>query len=219
LVTSDLRPLSIEKHAEAPGAMIELVQAMLRKTGQPNTVEFYPWARAIALAEKQPRVAIVPFARAPEREHNYQWLVKLYKQDFRFITLSDKPPLTSLESARKLKVIVLRASPNMAELLKQGFNRSNIIEESTVESMLKALDRGVVDAVYGIEAVFAAAIRTNGRHPADYNVGMALGSREVWLAGGSGFTDADQAALQNAFNALVSDGSYRRILKRYQLSE
>lgn len=219
LVSADFRPLSIENHKEAPGAMIELAEAMLSKVGSASAAEFYPWARSIALMEKQPRVAIAPFARTPDREQKYQWLVKLYKQDSRFITPSDKPAVASLEAARKLKVVVLRASPNLAELIKHGFNKANIIEESSVENTLKALDRGLVDAVYGIEAIYVSATNVGGRRAADYNVGMSLSSKEIWLAGGSGFTEADKVALQDAFDTLVNDGSYRRILKKYQFAE
>lgn len=218
IVTGDLPPFAVDGPGDRPGVLVELVEELLRRAGLHTRVEFYPWARAMQMAAEQPRVAILPLTRTQEREPRYQWLVKLYVQHFVFITRAGDPPVKTVEQARQMKVTVLRGSPNLAQLQRHQFNESLIAQANSVEDMLRLLDKGLVEAIYGGDAVNMDKVRSSkNRDPARYHVGMRLESGEVWLAGSSGFDDADRQRLRAAHQTMLKDGSIEKLFAAYNI--
>lgn len=217
VVSGDLPPFTIEGQPQRPGLLVELVEEVLRRAERPARVEFFPWARAIQTASQQPRVLILPLTRTPEREAQYQWLIKLYVQHFVFINRVGQPAVQSLEQARGLRVTVLRGSPNPGQLLRQGFDESRIHPASSVEDMLRALERGHVDAIYGGDVINLDKVRNSGRDPARFQVGMELDAGEIWLAAGSGIEPAERQRLQQAQQSMLRDGTVERLFRAYGL--
>ncbi len=220
VVTADLRPFAVENQPAAPGFIVELVEAIGAKVGQPVKVEFYSWARPFALVQADSRVTVVPLTRNATREAHFQWLVRLYRQQYVFITKAGKPPISSIDEARKTKKVgVLRASSTLDIAMSAQFRRSQFLEASSVEAGLKDLDGGIVDTFYGGSAICIETIRTTGRQPSDYHIGAAMGGGEIWLAASHGFSENDIVELRSAFESLVKDGTYTRLLKKYELPE
>lgn len=215
VVTGDLPPFAVDGQPEHPGVLVELVELLLRRCGQPARVEFFPWARALATASSQPRIAILPLTRTPERDPQFQWLLKLYVQHFVFINRVGQPPVASVEQARPLRLVVLRGSPNLAQLQRHGFNTGQVTQASSVDDMLRMLDRGVVDAIYGGDVINMDKVRSSGRDPAAYQVGVTLESGEIWLAASAGFSDAERQQLKEAHQALLREGAVERLFRAY----
>lgn len=215
VVTGDLPPFAVEGQAERPGVLVELTELLLKRSGQPQRVEFFPWARALATASSVPRVAILPLTRTPEREPQFQWLLKLYVQHFAFINRSGQPAVASLDRARQLRLAVLRGSPNLAQLQRNGFNAGLVTEASSVEDMLRMLERDAVDAIYGGDVVNMDKVRVSGRDPAAFQVGLTLESGEVWLAASGGFSEADRQLLKDSHQALLREGVVEKLFRAY----
>jgi polar amino acid transport system substrate-binding protein len=217
LVTSDLPPMTMQGGAGQRGVLLDLVEAMLKQAGMPAQPEFFPWARAMLLAAERPRTLIVPLNRTAEREAKFQWLVKLHAQRFAFITLAGQPRVETIEQARRLRIAGLRGSSNLDKLRRQGVQLGRIYQAASVSDMQRALERGLVDALYGSELTHADVWRRSGRNPALLRTGLALEANDIWLAAQGGITDAEQARLQHAHEALLADGSVERLFKRYGL--
>lgn len=215
VVTGDLPPFAIEAGGERRGVLVELTEAVLRHASMAAKVEFFPWARALHLTQQQPRVAVLPLTRTPERETQFQWLLKLYVQHFVFISRSGDAAVTQLAQARRLRVGVLRGSPNLAQLQRQDFSEARIVQASSVEDMLKMLERRHVNVIFGSEQVCLDKARTSGRDLDGLRVGLRLESGDVWLAGASGFSDADRLRLEDSHRALLRDGSIERLFRSY----
>ncbi len=215
LVSGDLPPFAIEGRPEQPGVLAELAEQLLQRAGQPAKTEFYPWARALQMASSQPRIAILPLTRTPEREPRFQWLVKLYVQHFVLINRAGEAPLESLEQARRLRITLLRGSPNLAQLQRRGFDDTLILQASSVEDMLRLLERGHADALYGGELINMDKVRSSGRDAARFQVGMTVESGDVWLASGSGVDEAERQLLQSLHREMLRDGSVERLFKAY----
>lgn len=218
IVSGNLPPFSVEDSVGAPGALGLIAQELSARLGQPTQIRFYPWARAVAMVQRQPRTAILPLTRTPEREEQYRWLVKLYRQNFVFITRS-KPDfdVNSLDVLRQKRIVLLRSSPNLRQLQQRHF--SNVIEANSVADMARMLKRNMVDAIYGSEMINMRTLQSFGLPPDQLQVGMTLEAGDIWLAGSRDFTEADSAAWQEAMAGLVRDGTYRRILRQHQLPE
>lgn len=218
VVSSNLSPFTVEDSTEAPGALGRITQELSVRLGHPAQIRFYPWARAVAMAQYQPRTAILPLTRTPERETQYRWLVKLYRQNFVFITRSNPDfDVNSLDVLRQKRIVLLRSSPNLRQLQLRNFR--NVLEVNSVADMARMLRRNMVDAVYGGEMIGIRTLQANGFRPDELLVGMTLDAGDIWLAGSRDFTEADSAAWQEAMDGLVRDGTYRRILRQYRLPE
>lgn len=215
LVTSDLPPMTIPGGPGQRGVLMDLVEAMLRLADLQAQPEFVPWARAMLRATEKPRTLIVPLNRTPDRDGRFQWLVKLYAQRFAFITLADKPRVDSIAQVRRMRVACLRGSSNLETLRQQGVQMNRVYQSTSVGDMQRALQRGLVDAMYGSELIHTDTWRRNGHDPARLQTGLVLESADIWLAAHSGITDAEKARLQHAHDVLLSDGSAERIFKRY----
>lgn len=219
VVTADLRPFAVENQQAEPGLTVELVQSMAARIGRPVKVEFYPWARAYALAETEPRVAVIPLTRTAEREAHFQWLVRLFRQHYVFITKAGNAPIDSIDAAHAIKRIgVLRASPTVDFALAEHFSPSSLAHEVSVEAGLKDLDAGLIDSYYGGLEISTGTINSSGRKLSDYHFGVALGGGEIWLAASGGFTENDIAALRQAFDDLNADGTYAKLLQKYKVA-
>jgi len=217
LVAGELPPFAVEHGELAPGALGELAEAMSQRMGSPARVEFFPWQRAITMPLKQSRVAVLPLTRTPEREAQYRWLVKLYQQDFVFISLhrAHIGPLNA-EALRHKRIVVLRGSPHLAVLHAEHFD--HVSETYSVEDCLRMVQSGLADAMYGGAEIHHEAIRLAGLKNADFDFSAPLRSGDIWLAGSTDFTAADSTAWQTAKEGMLKDGSYARILRKYGLS-
>ena len=218
LVTSDLPPMTMPGQPGQRGVLLDMVEAMLKLAGLATQPEFFPWARAVLLASDKPRTLIVPLNRTADRETRFQWLVKLYAQRFTFITLAGKPRVETLAQARGLRIAGLRASSNVAQLLKQGVPPAQVYQSTSVADMQRALERGLVDALFGSELIHTDTWRRSGHNVALLQPGLTLESAEIWLAAApNGVTEAEKLRLQQAHEALLADGSVEHLFKRYDL--
>lgn len=217
LVSGHLPPFAIEGQGERRGALVELVEAIVARAGWTQRVHFYPWARAMLMASTQARTLILPLTRTPEREAGFQWLLRLYVQHFAFLTKPDQDPVLTVEQARKQRIVVLRGSPNRAQLLRHGFTDEQIRETATVEDMHRMLELGMVDVVYGGTVTNQRQARDSGRAADWLRAGLILESGDMWLACSQGISEAEQRLLLTAHQGLQTDGSLTELLRRYDL--
>ena len=215
LVTANLPPFAIEDQSEHRGALVEVAEAVLARAGFPARAEFFPWARSQLLVAQGSRVLIVPLARTPEREAQYQWLLKLYTVHQQFIKQQGEPRIQSFDQARSLRVGVLRGSPDLAILRRQQFADERIVQAASAIDLLRLLERHHVDVIFGADIIYATVSST--RPGLQLSPGARLGSTDIWLAGGAGFDAEDRQRLAAAHAALLKDGSIERIFRRYGL--
>ena len=195
------------------GVLLDLVEALLKRADLAVQPEFFPWARAMLLAGEKPRTLILPLNRTPDREAKFQWVLKLYAQHFVFLSLANKPRVETIEQARELRISGLRGSSNLGKLQQEGVHR--LYQATSIADMHRALERGLVDAIYGSELIHTDAWRRGGHDPARLQAGLSLESADIWMAAQGGVTDAELAKLREAHDAMLADGSIERLFKRY----
>ena len=216
VVAADLPPFSVASGSGTPGALVEIVELLAATAGVATKVEFVPWKRATVLPQSGKRIAIFPLTRTPERERQYRWLVKLFKQDFVLVARrSSALPLDDTDAMRGRRILVLRGSPHLKYLQEQGFKL--VTEATSVEDMQRMLVAGMADAIYGSEAINRAILGRTHRTMAEFTFSAPLNSGDIWLGGSLDFSDADAKALRSALDKVIADGRYQAILQRYQL--
>lgn len=217
LVSGHLPPFAIETGDERRGALVEWVEAILARAGWPQRTQFYPWARAVRLAASQPRTLVQPLTRTAERETDFQWLLPLHVQHFAFMNMAGQELVRDIAQARRLRIGVLRGSPHRARLLRRGLTDAQIREGASVEDLHRMLELRMVDAVYGGTAVNKRQARDSAR-PADWlQAGLVLESGDMWLAAGSGVSEAEQRLLRQAQQSLQAEGVLAQLLRQYEI--
>lgn len=214
-ITENLPPLNYEDELGPQGFSVELLRLMADQAGLGLELRVLPWARAMQMAESNAHSVLFSLTRTPEREAQFQWLLKLYVQHFVFINRSGQPAVASVAQARRLRLTVLRGSPNLAQLQRHGFDTERVVQASSVEDMLRLLEKGFVDAIYGGDIVNMDKVRGSGRDPAAFQIGLPLESGEIWLAASGGFGDADRQLLKDAHQALLREGGVERLFRGY----
>lgn len=218
LLSSDLPPYAIEGQPGRPGAMIELAEATLQRAGMPAAVEFYPWVRAHLLALNEHRVLIAPLLRTPEREGQFQWLLRLYPLHRAFMSRGTEPAIASLEQARGLRIAVLRGTPDQRALISQGFSAAQLVLGSSTEDVLRLLEREHAGAIFGSDAMYLEKQRQRGKPANSLQLGLRQPAGDIWLAGSAGFEPEERQRLQQALAQLRREGTMERILRAYGLA-
>jgi polar amino acid transport system substrate-binding protein len=213
IATSHLPPLSIERDPAHPGALVEIVNELTTRAGLQATPEFVPWKRALFMAT-QPRTAIFPLTRTPEREPMYRWLVPLYREQFVFMGEAGRTAVTDLAALRSRRIAILRGSVQMENLKQMGYTR--LVPTASVVEGLRFVHQGMADAVYGDLAILGDTARRLYPH-GKWLASAAVVSTTTWLGGSLDFADDDVDRLQHAMDEMRADGSYARILRRYAL--
>ena len=84
MISGQLPPFSYEDKGRPAGFMVDLVSEAARRSGATLKIEYYPWARAVAMGEAGPETLMFPLARTPDREgRNSRGFVPLYVAEIR----------------------------------------------------------------------------------------------------------------------------------------
>lgn len=218
IVSGNLPPFTVESGPDSPGALGSLVRDMAALLGEAPPIQFYPWTRSLSIVGAQPRTLILPLTRTAERENNYRWLVRLYRQQFVFIALRGTDiRLDSLPALRDLRITVLRGSPNEGQLSQRNFKQ--VLPANSVLDMARMLERGMADAIYGGDAINLAVLAEYGIPRTQLQVSKPLDYGEIWLGGSLDIPESEAQLWQNAMKQLVRDGVVRRTLARYGLPQ
>ena len=216
LVVAELPPYAMAQAAIGPGSLVEITQELLRRVGTPVTVEFYPWQRALATVKLMPGILVLPLTRTPERESQYRWLVKLYRQRFVFIGAHGGVDLRDPQTLTHKRLAVLRGTPHQRVLLEAGF--TDVSECSTIRECMRMVKKGIADATYGSEDVHRSAATMDGNKETEYDFSAMFRNGEVWLAGSLDISEEDGRKCRAEMEAMRADGTVARILRKYGAS-
>lgn len=204
-------PIYTSSNADAPGFMLDIVNAMLAHLQLAPRVEFLPWRRAQALAQRTPNSIIFPLARTPERESSYQWLCKVIDVPVMFINKDSFPRIDSLAQARALQGVgVILGTPQEQFLKEHQIPYVTYTGEQLYPAL--ALDR--IAAVYTAqpEAVY-------GWHQGAYldalQFGKAMQELTLWIASNKTSPAIDPEDWCASLSAVRRDGTFSMLRSRY----
>jgi polar amino acid transport system substrate-binding protein len=214
VTTSDLPPYAIEATPATPGAIFELVDELLKRTRLPGQIEFYPWRRALFMTTSMPRTAIFPLTRTSEREQQFRWLARLYHENFVFTSLkSSRFDARNAARNRELKIAVLRGSASTKYLKELGY--THLVPASSAEESLRFLNGGMADVIFGDRELMRAAL--GGTTGAELVISEPVRTSTTWLGGSLDMGETEVALFQKAMREIVADGTFARIMKKYEL--
>ncbi len=166
------------------------------------------------MASKPGRTAIFPLTRQAAREPAFRWLAPLYEEDYVFLApRGSRFDVTRIEAMKGMRIAIIRGGAQAGVLRQRGFR---IVEARSVDEVHRFMVGGMADAAFGERAIVRNALAS--RHALDqFQVSRPAYSNTAWLAGSLDFTERDAAAFQRAMQQLRADGTYQKILAKYNL--
>lgn len=223
IVSEEIPPLQmLDNNNQPSGAMVEIVQAMLKKAQLSSEIKFYPWARSYQLALSKKNTIIFSLFRDKKREKKFQWIGKLYTLKSYLATLKSKPEINinSLTDAKKYSIGTIRSDLAESYLREHSFkNNDNLIISSKYDVLWELLYSGRIDAAFTNDKVWRYEIAAIGLDPNEIKLNYQVPNfaNDLYIAA-SLQTDASIVhALKNALSEMKKDGSYQKILKQWQM--
>lgn len=165
IVTEDFPPYNYEINGEARGLSTEVVQKALEYAGLEAEIEFYPWARAYQVAQRQPNTLIYSIAFIPEREPLFEWIgvIAPYRTSFYKMKSNTDIRVSRLEEAKSYQVGVSHADVIETYLRGEGFNNLQVTTDDRLN--VRMLYFGRLDMIAYDEASFPRLIKDEGLNP------------------------------------------------------
>jgi polar amino acid transport system substrate-binding protein len=206
-------PMAYSENGKQQGLLFELMSEMAHRVNHTGPIAPMPLKRQRVLLQSR-QDAIGTLWRFPEIEGQYIWWVKLFDSSFYMVAARGSTvDISSIGAALDLRVGVILGSP--AEVLARRAGFRNIQTSVTAESNARKLALGRIDVWIATPRVLRAAQTRLGKALANPRVGEQIGKAGLYLVSSPEFDPREGEKWKSAFEAMQRDGSYARILKKF----
>jgi polar amino acid transport system substrate-binding protein len=215
LFTEAAPPMSFMRDGELSGLSVEVVRALLARTGDSASIELLPWTRAMHLVQQQADTALFSTVRTPEREGKFQWVGPIVVGTTSFYSLkSHGLSIDSMAQAAATGPLALPKQWYTFEILgAHGFD--NLYGVPSSKQMMTMLKHGRVQLIATEDLTLAGELASVGLRPADVTAHLPF-MRSAYYIAFSLPTSAERVARwQQALRQMHEDGSLAAILQRW----
>lgn len=213
--TEQAAPLGFMQDGEMRGMSVELVHALIARTGEPATIEIVPWTRGYYLAQRTPDTALFSTVRTAEREASFQWVGPILVGSSRFYSLKNNPiRVNTLQDAAVSGPLALPKKWYSYESL-QKMGLTNLYAVDSPKTMVKMLKRGRVNLIATQDLTLEQELATGGLVPADVRAQMSFMTSAYYIAFSPSTDPAKVASWQRALDGMREDGSYAKIVHKW----
>ncbi|MEW6991827.1 substrate-binding periplasmic protein [Colwelliaceae bacterium 6441] len=224
-VTEDLPPLQIVKKGQPPtGALVDVVNLIIKEAKLDAAIEIYPWARTYELALKKPNTFIFSMLRSEEREPQFHWLGKLLTIKSYLARLKSRTDIhiNNLKEAKNYSVGSIRHDLAESYLLDKGFiPQKNLYLSSKYPVLWNMLYSGRTDIAFTNSIVWRHEIMASKLDPDQLALIFEIPNiaSDLYLAA-SLTTDKNLVEkVKNSFASIKADGRYDKIMAKWQLND
>lgn len=215
LYTEEYPPINFSQNGEPAGLATEVVQEIMRRTGQNAPISVVPWARGYQEALSRPNTGLFVTMRTHEREALFKWVGPLTRSVASFYALrSSHLSIKRLEDARESgEIAVPRDWYSHQRLLALGFsNLTPVTGPAQVVSMLK---RGRVKLMV-LDNLTLRTLLAQGDIQADeVQLLLEFVHSDSYIAFSQDTDDALVARWQLELDSMKGDGSFAAIHEKW----
>jgi|EndMetStandDraft_4_1072995.scaffolds.fasta_scaffold223503_2 polar amino acid transport system substrate-binding protein len=212
LVTEDYPPYSFRDGAILKGSSIDQVNLLMEDAGLNHTVEIMPWARALALAEKQPDYCVFTTTHNAERDPNFKWVEPLLAGRTLLIRKTGAAVNPqNLDDAKQFLVGATRDDFTADILRAKDFKRVDLATDFNLN--LKKLMLGRIDLM-PIAEDYYVKLRRDGT---EIEKVLVLSEQIYSVACNKAVPEETITKMQKSLDKLISDGTQAALFKKYGL--
>ena len=212
----------VDKKGNVTGQSVEIVLAVLQKSGITASIEVMPLSDALDLALQGPNIAVFSINRTPKREGLYKWVGPI--GDYRQVFYAMKGSLlrvASLEDARAVaRIGVYKGDAGNQFLAANGF--TNLDENPTDLEALKKLVDNRVHLWLGNKGGLAVTAKQAGIRPDELvEFPVVVTQADLYIAISKDVPDSTVSAWQKTLDSLKQEKdadrktAYGEILAKY----
>lgn len=215
LYTEDYRPFSYLADGEPTGMAVQVVEELIRRTGQPARIELVPWTRGYHRVRQQADTALFSTVRTAQREAQFQWVGPIARGRTSFYSRRAAGlRVRNLDEVRRLGALAVPKQWYSYELLaEQGLD--NLYGVPTPRDMLRMFRHGRVRLIIANSLTLDGMLAEHGMQAEQLQRQFDLMPNDSYIAF-SRQTDPQRVARwQQALRQMRRDGSLERIYRRW----
>jgi len=225
VVTEEMYPLNYRDSSSGKlkGLSIEIVEAILRASGQSVPIQMLPWRRAYRMALNRENTLIFSLVRSPERESLFHWIGPVHSLNGYLIALNsrDDIQLKSLDDANRYQIATISEYYTEDYLLNRGIKRDKLESVPQGLQAIKMLLSGRVDLIALSDVNFSQNIRKLGIKPKlNFKTKYKFNTDKVELYLALSKTTPDHLVkkFQTIYRQLKASGELDIIFKKHNLN-
>lgn len=210
--TEEYPPFNYRDGKTAVGATVEQVRKVMTDIGVDYTIDVMPWARAYNQALAEPMTCVFATAHNEERDKLFKWVQPLLIDRSILIKHGgSKVIAANIDESRKYLVGTWREDYTETILRRKNFPRIDVGND--FKATLKKLMSDRIDLM-PISESYLEKLKKEG-HAVEKV--MVLSQQFMGIACQKDFPGDLQARMQAALDALIANGTQRRIFLKYGL--
>jgi polar amino acid transport system substrate-binding protein len=215
LLTEDSPPMSFMRDGEPSGFSVEVVRALLARTGDRGRIELVPWTRAFHLAQQDADIGLFSTVRIPEREGRFHWVGPIVVGTTSFYSLKSRGlVIDSLPQAAASGPLALPKQWYTFEVLgSRGF--TNLYGVSGPRQMMTLLKHGRVNLIATEDLTLAGELAAVDLKPQDVTAHVPFMRSAYYIAFSPQTSVVRVVRWQRALQQMHEDGSLEAILGRW----
>jgi polar amino acid transport system substrate-binding protein len=215
LLTENAPPMSFTRDGEPSGLSVEVVRALLARTGDNGQIEVMPWTRALHLAQQQEDIALFSTVRTAEREHRFQWVGPIVVGTTSFYSLKSRDlVIDTLQQAAASGPLALPKQWYTYETLSsKGF--TNLYGVPSSRQMMVMLKHGRVKLIATEDLTLAGELAAVDLKPQDVTAHVPFMRSAYYIAFSPQTSVVRVVRWQRALQQMHEDGSLEAILRRW----
>jgi len=218
LLTEENPPLNYTEGKKLTGMATEVVQEMGRRAKVALEFQVMNWGQAYGRAQEDKETCLYATARLPNRENVFKWVGPIAVNKWGLFALGGfKPEIKALREARPFRIGGVERDAKTQFLKESGV--TNITEEkddrlNPPRLTLNPKEPFKIDLwITSVATAKRVAARTK---VPDIKLVYIVNEAESYLACSPRTTAATLKVLQDAVEQMHKDGSYDKIIKRYE---
>lgn len=214
IITEDFPPLSYAgEDGTVTGQATEVVNGILARLNQKDTIEILPWSEGYSLARAGPRMVLYSTGRTADREDLFKWVGPIAAYDYTLYAKTGSGlQINSLEAAKKVRSVgVVKDDARHQFLLENGF--ANLVTCGSDTECLRNLTAGTSDLWLGSSVNSADIAQKEGIDPSAFEAVYTVRMIQMYIAFSTDTPDSVIADWQGALDAMKQDGTFDAILK------
>lgn len=213
--TGELPPYSYTENNQLTGVAIDIVKELQKRVGFTHKIIKKPWGRVIS-ESKNSNQMIFPLARRPYRENSYKWIGPILKDETIFIIKkSNYKKILHINELKDLNVGVSLGAPSTKRLQQLNFKNLRIISTETQLSKMFIRDR--FDTWYASKLMIYNFLEKLNYDISDLAILYSDLKLDFYIATSLDVDNQVVQTWQKELNIMKEDGTYKRILSKYNL--
>jgi len=215
LLTEEAPPTSFSRDGELDGFSVEVVRALIARTGDKASIQLLPWTRAYHLAQQQADTALFATVRTAEREPRFQWVGPILQGTTSFYSLKSRGlRFNSLAQVAASGPLAVPKQWYSFETLK-AMGLDNLYGVSGSRQMVTMLKHGRVQLIATEDLTLAGELATVDLKPQDVTAHVPFMRSAYYIAFSPQTSVVRVARWQRALRQMHEDGSLAAILRRW----